>query len=530
MDKTIKINLGGSLFQIDEEAYKILRRYLQDINDRLKNTQGGAETIEDIELRIAEIFNSQGAGAAVISRENVEAMISIIGKPEDFDADGEPVSEQAARPRTAESKKLYRNPDDTILGGVCGGLAPFLNIESVWIRLAFVIFTFFFFVGPLVYIALWIALPSALSDAQKKEMYGRNDFRSSFSNTSQSAITGTQAKPEGSGAGHAINEILRAIGKVLFIFLRIILIITGIAFVIGGFIALVSYIMVFFLNYPGYFSTGSVGVKLFYLPDFLSYIVNPAVAPWLLVLLSIIIILPLLALIYWGVKMIFWFRAKDGIISLLALVFWVISLAAFSILLFNEGVGFAEMSGRVSEEVIEKAPRNLYISADKKAANLNFDKDITFDRDYTVFLNDASKEIHITTDFDINQSSDESLMISVRKRATGRSKSDAKRNAEALIYNYRISADTIFIDEYFSLPAGTKWSLHEVELDMFIPQGTIVHLDNTTREMFSRQHEIQGWKWEYSDDYEYEVTDSRDNIWIMTDEGLKNKAEIDRSE
>ncbi len=529
MDKTIKINLGGSLFQIDEEAYKILRRYLQDINDRLKNTQGGAETIEDIELRIAEIFNSQGAGAAVISRENVEAMISIIGKPEDFDADGEPVSEQAARQRTAESKKLYRNPDDAILGGVCGGLAPFLNIDAVWIRLAFVIFTFFFFVGPLVYIALWIALPSAVSDAQKKEMYGRNDFRSSFSNTSQLAITGTQTKPAGSGAGHAINEILRAIGKVLFIFLRIFLIMIGIVFVLGGFATLVSYIMVFFLDFPGYFSSGAVGVKLFYLPDFLSYIVNPAIAPWLIILLSVIIILPLLALIYWGVKMIFWFRAKDGIISLAALVIWVISLAVFSILLFNEGVGFAEMSGIVSEDVIGKSPRDLYISAGKKVENLRFDKDITFDRDYTVFLNDGNKEIHITVDLDVNTSSDESLSVRLRKRATGRSKTDATRKARELIYNYSVSSDTISIDEYFSLPAGTKWSVNDVELDLFIPEGTTVHFDKTTREMFSRRFENKHHGWDY-EDYEYYGTDSNEYTWVMTGDGLKKKSETDRSQ
>ena len=63
MDKTIKINLGGTLFQIDEEAYKILRRYLQDIDNRLKNTPGGAETVEDIELRIAEIFQITGSSS-----------------------------------------------------------------------------------------------------------------------------------------------------------------------------------------------------------------------------------------------------------------------------------------------------------------------------------------------------------------------------------------------------------------------------------------------------------------------------------
>jgi hypothetical protein len=56
MDKTININIAGTLFQIDEEAYRVLRDYLQSINDRFKNAQGGHETIEDIEFRIAEIF------------------------------------------------------------------------------------------------------------------------------------------------------------------------------------------------------------------------------------------------------------------------------------------------------------------------------------------------------------------------------------------------------------------------------------------------------------------------------------------
>lgn len=529
MDKTIKINLGGSLFQIDEEAYKILRRYLQDIDDRLKTTQGGAETIEDLELRIAEIFNSQGAASAVISNENVTAMMAIIGKPEDFETGEEPVADRTAGNRSTESKKLYRNPDDMILSGVCGGLAPFLNIDSVWIRLAFIIFTFFFFIGPLVYIALWIALPSARTDARKREMYGRNDFRSYIANTSYPTTAGAPAEPAGSGIGHAMNEIFRAIGKVLFIFVRIFLIIVGIAFVTGGFATLVSFIMIFFLDFPGYFSTGAVGVKLFYLPDFLSYIVNPAVAPWLLFLLSVIIILPLLALIYWGVKMIFWFRARDGIISLAALVIWVISLAAFSILLFNEGVGFAEMSGNISEEVIEDVPRNLYISAGKTVENLKYDKDITFDKDYTVYLDDANREINITIDLDIYQSSGETMLIKLRKRATGRSKSDATRKAREMIYNYTVTPDTIRIDEYFSLPAGSKWSFNDVELDLQIPEGTTVHFDKTTLEMFSRRYEYQRRGWNYND-FEYSGTDRNDYTWVMTSDGLKKKSEANRRE
>src|SRR5660397_3324 len=124
MDKTININIAGTLFQIDEEAFRILRDYLQAINTRFNNVQGGHETIEDIELRIAEIFQSQKGLAGVITKENVEAMISIIGKPEDFDHNE---AETGAPIYTSEKKRMYRNPDDTIIGGVCSGIAAYLN-------------------------------------------------------------------------------------------------------------------------------------------------------------------------------------------------------------------------------------------------------------------------------------------------------------------------------------------------------------------------------------------------------------------
>ncbi len=126
MDKTLNINLGGNLFQIDEDAFKILRDYLQAINNRFRNVQGGLETIEDIEIRIAEIFQSQKGLAGVITKDNVEAMISIIGKPEDFDQDDNVVEQQIY---TGQKRRMYRNPDDTIISGVCGGIGAYLNVD-----------------------------------------------------------------------------------------------------------------------------------------------------------------------------------------------------------------------------------------------------------------------------------------------------------------------------------------------------------------------------------------------------------------
>ena len=174
MEKTIRINLGGVLFHIDDEAYRILRDYLQAINLRLRNIPGSNETIDDIESRIAEIFLSQKPTAGVISRLNVEDMIYIIGKPEDFSETEDEIPGPAYR--SINGKRMVRNSDDRIIGGVCGGIGRYLNTDPVWFRLFFILFALMFGVGVLVYLALWIALPSSETGSSAKDIYGKTDF------------------------------------------------------------------------------------------------------------------------------------------------------------------------------------------------------------------------------------------------------------------------------------------------------------------------------------------------------------------
>ncbi len=521
MDKTIKINLGGTLFQIDEEAFKMLRRYLHEIDSRLGKTQGGAETIEDIESRIAEIFQSQ-KGIGVITRENVEAMIALVGKPEDFDIGNDETRANEPSYHSTVHKKLYRNPEDTIISGVCGGIGAYLNVESVWIRILFVLFACFFLVGLLVYIALWIALPYARSDGQKMEMYGNSNINTPTHKTTNSSLSRrdfsySASESGGSPAGNAVNEVFRAIGKVLFIILRIFLIIIGITFVITAFITLVTFIMIFFFNYPGYFSTDEFGINLFYLPDFLNYIVNPGVAPWILILTFIAVLMPMLALIYWGVRMIFWFKAKDGVVSLIGLVIWVGSLAALSFLLFSEGISYTETGRSVTNEVIENAPDELFILSGKKVTDLNYDKEISLhDEDYNIWFVDDNKGLYISSNFDVQNSDDNSVRLNIRKRSMGKSRTNAARKSEELIYNYRISGDTIILDEFFTVPSGRKWSVDEVHVQLYIPEGTVVHFDSATSDMF-RHSEYHDWDSD-SDDDRYIRSD---RSWEMTDDGLR---------
>ena len=502
MDKTVKINLGGTLFQIDEESYRMLRDYLKAIDSRFRNVPGGYETTEDIESRIAEIFLSQKGLTGVITKEDVESMISILGKPEDFaqfESAAEPMSYEPMR------KRLYRNPDDRILGGVCSGLGANFETDPVWIRLFFVLFTLFFGVGIFIYLVLWIALPLAVSDTQKREMYGDAHYSSPQS-----------SRYVRSSAGSAFNEIFSAFGKIFYVIFRVFLIIFGVSLVVTGFLTILAFVMVFLFKFPGSFSTEIDGVNLSYIPDFLSYIVNPAIAPWITILVSMVVILPFLAFIYWGVKMIFWFRAKDGIFSLAAFVLWILSIAALSIILFNQGVSYTDSARAITVETLKEKPDTLFIRLDKKVSDLKYDHEISIpEENYEILIAEENKEVFVRTYFRVESSENDDIMVEVRKRSTGSSRTNAQKKAEYLIYNFKQSGDTLYLDEYFSYPEGAKWAFDNVHVYLSIPEGTVVHMDkdaeNVIRPRFRRYY--------HGDDRK--IPESENRFWKFTDDRLR---------
>lgn len=510
MDKTIKINLGGTLFQINEEAYRILREYLQAIDMKFRNIPGGHETYDDIEHRIAEIFQSQKGTAGIIEKENIEEVISIIGKPEEFGhTDTEPSPSYSY---SGDKKRMYRNPDDTIISGVCGGIGVYLGMDPVWVRLLFICFTFFFGIGFFVYIALWIALPAANSDYRRKEMYGEgySDYMARGKDQMQYSTS--------SRIGHAFNEVFRALGRVLFIIFRVFMVAFGVLFVITGFLALVAFVTVFIFKYPGAFSTDVTGINISYIPDFLNYIVSPSVVPWITVLVSVLFILPLMLLIYGGIKMIFWFKARDGVILLSGLVLWVLSCAVLAIILFNEGVSFSESARSKLSVSFKEVPDTLYIVADRKISDLKYDKEILAPEEsdfYNIFISDEKKEIYIRTSLSINRDEENSPGVEITKRSSGRSRIEATEKAEKLQYNYLISGDTLHIDEYFTLPEGRKWSFDNVRINVSLPEGTIVKMDKTSEYLY----------------YSHNVNFGHDeNCWKVTEEGLNLIEPIDKKE
>lgn len=176
MNKTISITLSGLIFNLEEEAYQKLNNYLSDVRNHFGNSTDKDEVMADIEASIAEKFSQKiSESKQVISSQDIDELIKVMGTVNDFD-DGLPKDEtrEKAEEKSEERgiKKLYRNPDDTIIAGVCSGLAAYFGIDPVIIRFLFAISIFFGGFGIILYIILWIIIPEAKNTAQKLEMSG----------------------------------------------------------------------------------------------------------------------------------------------------------------------------------------------------------------------------------------------------------------------------------------------------------------------------------------------------------------------
>jgi phage shock protein PspC (stress-responsive transcriptional regulator) len=173
MKKTSTININRLVFTIDEDACEKLENYLYTIENRFTDRDERNDILGDIEARIAEIFQQKlKFNKQVITLEDVNDIIVIIGSPSQFGASAQ--NQGNAFYRTGRGyRRVYRNTDDHVLGGVCSGLAIYWDFDPVILRVIFIIALLAGF-GVLLYIILWIAIPPATTTAQKKEMYGQN--------------------------------------------------------------------------------------------------------------------------------------------------------------------------------------------------------------------------------------------------------------------------------------------------------------------------------------------------------------------
>lgn len=189
MKKVVNASIGGKGFSLDEDAYARLSAYFDHFKARLnKDTQSSmSEVMSDLENRIAELFD-QGIGGAtyrVVDYELVNKVVTQLGMP---DGSAEPYGPSTASTGSAPDgagpdfsysgikgeapKRLYRDPDNKAVAGVCSGLASFLNIDITIVRIIILLTILLWGSGLVVYLVLWIVVPLAKTPAQKCEMRG----------------------------------------------------------------------------------------------------------------------------------------------------------------------------------------------------------------------------------------------------------------------------------------------------------------------------------------------------------------------
>ena len=180
MKKTYNINLGRIVFHIDEDAYELLDKYISNLRIHFNKEEGAEEIVHDMELRISELFSERlNEKNQVITLKDVEEIIAQMGKPEEFSDDAtQDTNEYIKEEKTP--KRLFRDPDNKVIGGVCSGIAAYLGWDVTAVRIIFIALALPFILnGSLIlngvviaYIIAWIIIPEANTAAEKLSMKG----------------------------------------------------------------------------------------------------------------------------------------------------------------------------------------------------------------------------------------------------------------------------------------------------------------------------------------------------------------------
>ena len=248
MKTTENISLAGYAFTIETDAYEELGAYLSDIRTCFSGDASADEIVADIEERVAELLRERCISGMVVDLTMVRDIKKRIGNPKELaqeDAESsfetsDKAQDQPKSERKAESnnKKIYRNTDERVLGGVCSGLGIYFGMDKVFFRIIFLILVFIsifgFENGPYIlfplfaYSGLWLAMPAARTAEQKREMKGKpmnlNNYKEKDFNFEKEVKEASQSPG------------VRAIEKIGGVFLGIFLLLAGLGGLVGGLI------------------------------------------------------------------------------------------------------------------------------------------------------------------------------------------------------------------------------------------------------------------------------------------------------
>lgn len=363
MKKTLTVNLGGTVFHIDEDAYRLLDNYLCNLKLHFRKQVGANEIVDDIELRLSELFSEkQIAGSQVITIADVEEVITRMGKPEEMEADSEENfsaegskagygagswnSDDRSSYNTAQ-RRLYRNPDDRMLGGVIGGVAVYMGWDITWSRLIFVFCAILGFklLIPL-YIICWIVIPEARTAAEKLNMRGEPVTVENIGKTVTGGFERMANNVNDYVKSGTPRTVLQKIGDTLLMivgwFLKICLMIFAIVFSPVLLVFGIVFVVLFFAAIVIAINGAPTLFALFPAIDFV--IPTSPLSAIVMYIAGILIVgIPLISIIFAILRpMLNWQPMVSGLKWTL-LILWIVSTAVFFICFMMQGFTFPQL-------------------------------------------------------------------------------------------------------------------------------------------------------------------------------------------
>ncbi|MEC5147764.1 PspC domain-containing protein [Chitinophaga sp. 212800010-3] len=534
MKKIININLSGRLIPIEDSAYEILSQYLASLKKYFSKEEGGDEIVSDIESRIAELFQDKlKKGAHCITDEDVQHVKASMGTPEQFDdAPGESSWQQNAaaaeekifsRPR----KRLYRDPDNKVLSGVCSGLGAYFNIDPVIFRIIFALLAIGGFgTGVLVYFILWIATPSADTAAEKLEMRGEkvdlnnikatiqeelNHMKGQVKNVGDDIRNFSQGRGRQVGSdierffvnlANGLGQVLVAVTKGFFYFFSVVMLIV---FLVTGIAIAVS-------------SAALYPIKNLLLDGTLqTVLIWPAI--------GLLIGIPIVALLIFIIRKLTGVKETNRYAGYTLTFLWLLGVALAAAVTVSFVRDFRRPASETQNVTLQQPAKGKLIvkRAPGMLADIGSDEFDFFDNhlliaDDTILINYIRVRIE--------KSPNDSFSVDVTKYSRGRNITKAQTLAHDIEFNIKQQDSILYLPEGFTLPRDSKYRGQRVTVTIRVPVGKNIEVD---QEVYNN-YDFSRYRHDDADDNDDDNDEPGRVILKMTPDGANEQSDKSKKE
>jgi phage shock protein C len=495
MKKNFSVNIQGRLFHMDEDAYALLENYFEELKKTFEQDINSQEIIDDFQKRISDALwdMSKHHDQPIINIQHVQKVLAGFGYYETGDAHHEQEKKDS---RTV--KRLFRNPDNRIFGGVCGGIASYFNIDLLVVRIIFGIFGLLLATGIVVYFILWIVIPVASSPIDRLNMKGEPVSIDRVREMISKEFKNVEASFRNMGKKHKNHRFFWDIEhqfKDLFRASVVFRSISGsllVAFSLLAITGLVIFLVVSFdvQSLPGLQlnNFGQLG-QIFYDSALLGILLK-----WSLFLMFLV---PFAGVLIFGASLLTGLVFRTGVIRWISQYVGTISLL---IVIFCAVLLYIQFLFLDKSETVYVFEPNYYqeIKLDIDESGEEFGSDTVSSSAWFFAVRNDSLLISGKPELRILPSASDSILVVVQKRSYGRNMLKAAENNRNVFFLPSARNDTLFLMKRWYSNSNALWRGQNVRIIIFVPPGKRLSFSDAFRKwyipLFDKEEETQKYK------------------------------------